>query len=38
MSIPLSARTPRGAELVALAERLAGELADGAPDHDRDGS
>jgi alkylation response protein AidB-like acyl-CoA dehydrogenase len=38
MSIPLRARTPAGAELVALAERLAGELAPVAAEHDRDAS
>jgi alkylation response protein AidB-like acyl-CoA dehydrogenase len=38
MSIPLSARTPAGADLVALAERLADDLAVAAPGHDRDGS
>ena len=34
----LTARTPAGIELVALAERLAGDLADRAAAHDRDGS
>jgi alkylation response protein AidB-like acyl-CoA dehydrogenase len=38
MSIPLRARTPSGAELVALAERLAGELAPVVAEHDRDAS
>jgi alkylation response protein AidB-like acyl-CoA dehydrogenase len=38
MSIPISARTPSGAALVALAERLSDELAVAAPEHDRDGS
>ena len=36
MSIPLRARTPTGAELVALAERLACELAPAAAEHDND--
>jgi alkylation response protein AidB-like acyl-CoA dehydrogenase len=36
MPIPLRARTPRGAELVALAERLAADLAPAAALHDRD--
>jgi alkylation response protein AidB-like acyl-CoA dehydrogenase len=34
----LSARTPAGADLVALAERLAGDLATRAGAHDRDGT
>src|SRR3712207_8271605 len=38
VSLPLVARTERGAELVALAERLAGELAEGAAEHDRAGT
>jgi alkylation response protein AidB-like acyl-CoA dehydrogenase len=38
MPIPLSARTPPGADLVALAERLASDLAVVAPQHDRDAS
>jgi alkylation response protein AidB-like acyl-CoA dehydrogenase len=35
MPITLNARTPAGVALVALAERLAGDLADCAPAHDR---
>jgi alkylation response protein AidB-like acyl-CoA dehydrogenase len=38
MPIPLAARTRAGADLVALAERLASDLAAAAPQHDRDGS
>lgn len=38
MSMELRARTPVGAALVASAERLAGELADGAAARDRDGT
>jgi L-evernosamine nitrososynthase len=38
MPIQLSARTRSGADLVALAEQLAGELAVAAPEHDRDAS
>ncbi len=38
MSIQLRALTPSGADLVALAEQLACELAAAAPEHDRDGS
>jgi alkylation response protein AidB-like acyl-CoA dehydrogenase len=38
MPIPLSARTASGADLVALAERLAGDLAAAAAEHDRDAS
>jgi len=38
MPIQLSARTRSGADLVALAEQLAAELAVAAPEHDRDAS
>jgi len=36
MPIPLRARTSAGADLVALAERIAAGLAAAAPDHDRE--
>ena len=38
MPIELTARTPAGAALLALADRLAADLATRAPAHDRDGS
>jgi alkylation response protein AidB-like acyl-CoA dehydrogenase len=38
MTMELTARTPAGAALVALAERLAADLAGRAAEHDRDGS
>jgi alkylation response protein AidB-like acyl-CoA dehydrogenase len=38
MSLELTARTDRGARLVALAEALAREIGPRAADHDRDGS
>jgi alkylation response protein AidB-like acyl-CoA dehydrogenase len=38
MPIDLTARTPAGAALLALADRLAADLATRAPAHDRDGS
>src|SRR3954447_25218358 len=38
MPIELSARTRRGAALTVLAERLASDLAQHAPAHDRDGT
>lgn len=38
VTLDLQAETPAGASLVALAERLADELAERAPAHDRDGT
>ena len=38
MSIELAAHTDAGGRLVAVAERLSGELAARAAEHDRDGS
>ena len=38
MPIELTAKTDAGARLVAIAERLAGELADRATEHDREGT
>src|SRR5688500_11407909 len=38
MALELTARTAAGRDLVALAERLAGEIAGPAAEHDRDGT